>query len=627
MTVEVNKQTLGFQSEVKQLLDLMIHSLYSNREIFLRELVSNASDAADRLRFAALSNDALYEEDPELKIEVDYSKTQGTITVRDNGIGMTREEVIDQLGTIAKSGTREFFSNLTGDQQRDAELIGQFGVGFYSSFIVAERVTVSTRKAGVPEEQGVRWESDGQGEYTVHTIPRKRRGTEVVLHLRKDHQDLADGFRLRDIVHRYSDHISLPIRMPKQGEAVSGFETVNKATALWTRNKNEISDEDYNEFYKHIAHDFESPLARIHNRVEGKLEYTSLFFIPSRAPFDLWDRDARHGLKLYVRRVFITQGDGEFLPRYLRFVRGIIDSNDLPLNVSREMLQQNKVLDAIRAASVKRILGLLEEMVEKRPEDYAKFWREFGRVLKEGIIEDPGNRERIVKLARFSSTLEDKREHDVALDGYVERMRSEQKYIYYLVADSFETAKSSPHLEVLRDKGIEVLLLFDPVDEWVVAHLHEFRGKELKSVARGEFDAGELGTAEAEEREAIGEQDLDGLIKAIRDALGDDVKDVRPTDRLTNSPACLVADESDLGMNLQRILKATGQQFEGAKPILEVNLRHPLVTRLKREQEGGRFGDWVRMLFEQALLSEGGRLDDPAAFVRRLNALLLDLAS
>lgn len=629
MNVDVNQETRGFQSEVKQLLNLMIHSLYSNREIFLRELISNASDAADKLRFAALSNENLYEDDTELVIDVDFSEKQGTITVRDNGIGMSREEVIEHLGTIAKSGTREFFGALSGDQQRDAELIGQFGVGFYSSFIVADHVTVSTRKAGLAEEQGVRWESDGEGDYTIKTIPRKKRGTEVVLHVRDGDKDLLSGQRLRGIIHRYSDHISLPIRMPKEGEGASGFETVNTATALWTRAKTDISDEDYNEFYKHIAHDFEEPLARIHNRVEGKLEYTSLFFVPSRAPFDLWDREAAHGVKLYVRRVYIMDGAEELLPKYLRFMRGIVDCSDLPLNISREILQRNKSVDAIRTGSTKRILGLFEDLADKHPEKYKQFWREFGRVLKEGIIEDSDNAEQIAKLLRFSSTRTDGPENTESLQEYVARMPEGQKHIYYLIADSFETARSSPHLEVFRDRDIEVLLLCDPVDEWLVAHLGQFEGKELKAVTRGELDLEGLGTgSEAAEKNKDGSQEHEKrkeLIERIKEVLKEDVKDVRPSTRLTASPACLVVDESDMGMNLQRILKAAGQQLSEQKPILEVNTAHPILVRLDEERESPHFADWSRIIYEQALLSEGGRLADPGGFVQRLNRLFLDL--
>jgi len=625
MSVDVNQETRGFQSEVTQLLDLMIHSLYSNREIFLRELISNASDAADKLRFAALSDESLYEDDAQLGIEVDFSEKLGTITVRDSGIGMSREEVVENLGTIAKSGTKEFFSSLTGDQQHDAQLIGQFGVGFYSSFIVAEKVTVSTRKAGTPEEEGVRWESEGKGEYDIKTIPRKKRGTEVVLQLREDDKDLLNAYRLRSIISRYSDHISLPIRMPKEGEGESGFETVNKATALWTRAKSEISDEDYEEFYKHIAHDFDKPLARIHNHVEGKLEYTTLFYIPSHAPFDLWDREAKHGIKLYVRRVFIMDDAEHLLPKYLRFMRGIVDSGDLPLNISREILQANKAVDSIRTGSVKRILALFGDLAANNPDDYQVFWREFGRVLKEGVIEDPDNSEQIAKLLRFSTTYTDTAEASVSLDDYLGRMTEGQKSIYYVIADSFETARNSPHLEIFRDRNIEVLLLSDPIDEWVVSHLREFDGKELKSVTRGELDAEELGK-EAEEAETE-RPDRGDLLSRMREALENDVKDVRVTTRLTSSPACLVADESDMGINLQRILKAAGQEVDSVKPILEVNVNHPLVERLDREREGEQFSDWARILFEQALLSEGGRLDDPAGFVRRLNQLFLDLAS
>lgn len=621
MSFDVNKQTLGFQAEVKQLLDLMVHSLYSNKEIFLRELISNASDAAEKLRFESLGRDSLFEGDTELRIEVEYSKSQRTITVRDNGIGMSREEIIDNLGTIAKSGTREFFKALTGDRQKDAQLIGQFGVGFYSAFIVADEVTVTTRRAGLTEDEGVRWQSDGKGEYTVHTVKKKKRGTEVALRLREGEDEFLEGYRLRAIIRKYSDHITLPILMPKEGEKAVGYERVNTATALWARPKGEITEEEYSEFYKHVAHDFEAPLARIHSKVEGNLEYTLLLFIPARAPFDLWDPGSRRGVKLYVRRVFIMDDAEQLMPRYLRFVRGVVDSNDLPLNISREILQHNKVIDTIRGAAVKKVLGLFEELAAKG--EYDKGWKPFGRVIKEGIIEDATNRDRIAKLLRFSSTYNDSETQEVSLEDYVKRMKEGQKSLYYVVAESFATAKNSPHLEIFRKKGIEVLLLSDPVDEWMVAHLHEFEGKELKSVTKGELDLGALEDKEEKQqmREAAGE--YKDLIERIKMSLDKRVKEVRVSHRLTTSPACLVVDEHELGTNLERLLKAMGQEVTSTPPILEINPTHPIVRQLKTEQEGPRFDDWARILFDQALLSEGGKLEDPAGFVHRLNEMFL----
>ena len=568
MSVDVNKQTLGFQAEIKQLLDLMVHSLYSNPDIFLRELISNASDAAEKLRFEALGKDELYEGDTNLSITVEYSDTQKTIAVRDNGIGMSREEVVANLGSIARSGTREFFQKLTGDKQHDTQLIGQFGVGFYSAFIVADKVTVTTRRAGLPAEEGVRWESDGQGEYTVQTVMRKKRGTEVVLHLRDDYKDYLNGWKLREIIRKYSDHITLPIQMPKEGEKEKGYERVNSATALWARNKKDIKDEEYNEFYKHIAHDFETPLARVHTRTEGKLEYTTLFFIPSHAPFDLWDRDAKHGgVKLYVRRVFIMDDAEQLLPKYLRFMRGIVDTADLPLNISREILQRNKVIDTIRSASVKKILGLLDGL---GAEDYRKFWKEFGRVVKEGIVEDPDDRTAIAKLLRYPTTREDNEETVVSLSDYLGCMLAEQEAIYYLTADSYATARNSPHLEVFRKKGIEVLLMCDPIDEWVATYLTEFEGKPLKSVTKGALDLGKLADQEEEKKKET--REVKDLLGRLRKTLEKQVKDVRATNRLTTSPACLVADEHDLSGNLERILKAVGQKIEGVKPILELKV-------------------------------------------------------
>ncbi len=621
MSHNTQTETRGFQAEVRQLLDLMIHSLYSNKEIFLRELISNASDAAERLRFEALGNAALFESDSEIKIEVEYSESLKTITVRDNGIGMSRQEVVENLGTIAKSGTKEFFKTLTGDRQKDSQLIGQFGVGFYSSFIVAEEVTVTTRRAGLGTEEGVRWQSDGKGEYSVHTVPRKQRGTEVILKLRAGEEEFLNGYRLRSIIGKYSDHITLPILMPKEGKDASGYERVNAATALWSRPKSEITDEEYNEFYKHVAHDHEAPLARVHSKVEGKLEYTLLLFLPKHAPFDLWDPERRRGVKLFVRRVFIMDDATQLMPRYLRFVRGIVDSNDLPLNISREILQDNKIIDGMRAGAVKKVLGLLEELVTKG--EYGAFWKTFGRVLKEGLIEDTSNRDRLAKLVRFSSTHTDGEEQEVSLDDYVTRMKEGQSAIYYVVADGFATAKNSPHLEVFRKKGIEVLLLSDPVDDWAVTQLTEYNGKPLKSVSKGALD---LGTLEDKEDKAAAETEAGeykDLVERIRKSLAERVKEVRVTHRLTTSPACLVADEHELGAHLERLLKAAGQDVPATPPILEINPEHPIVRRLWREQEGPRFEDWARILFDQALLSEGGRLDDPAGFVHRLNEMFL----
>ena len=629
------RETLGFQAEVKQLLNLMIHSLYSNKEIFLRELVSNASDAADKLRFEALTDKALYESDAELKIRVTFDKAARTITVADNGIGMSRQEVIENIGTIAKSGTREFFEKLTGDEAKDAHLIGQFGVGFYSSFIVADKVTVMTRRAGLTPEHGVRWESDGGGEYTIEMIERPQRGTEVTLHLREGEDELLTGFRLRSIIRKYSDHITLPILMKKEewdkdkneNRLTDEDETVNQAGALWARPKNEITEEQYHEFYKHVAHDFEPPLAYTHNKVEGTKEYTQLLYVPAHAPFDLWDRDHRRGLKLYVRRVFIMDDAEHLMPAYLRFVRGVIDSNDLPLNVSREILQESRDVEMIRAGSVRRVLSMLEELAENQKEKYATFWKEFGRVMKEGLGEDHANRDRIAKLARFASTHKDTEEQDVSLADYIGRMKEGQDKIYYVTAETFAAAKNSPHLEVFRKKGIEVLLLSDRVDEWAFSFLTEFEGKHLQSVAKGGLDLGKLAdeTEKKEQEKEAGE--YKDLIERIKNALGEKVKDVRVTQRLTESPVCLVADEHDMGMHLERLLKAAGQNVPTVKPILEVNTQHPLVQRLKNESDDGRFGDWSAVLFDQALLAEGGQLEDPAGFVKRLNQLVLAIGA
>ncbi|OGA54880.1 MAG: molecular chaperone HtpG [Betaproteobacteria bacterium RIFCSPLOWO2_12_FULL_62_13] len=625
------RETLGFQAEVKQLLNLMIHSLYSNKEIFLRELISNASDACDRLRFEALTDKALFEDDVDLRIRVSYDPKARTITVSDNGIGMSRQEVIEQIGTIAKSGTREFFQSLTGDQAKDAHLIGQFGVGFYSSFIVAGKVTLATRRAGLAKEHGVRWESDGSGEYTIETVEKAQRGTEVTLHLRAGEDELLNRFRLHGIIRKYSDHITLPIIMKEEEWDKDGRvyrttgkdETVNQASALWARPKSEITEEQYHEFYKHVAHDFETPLAYTHNKVEGTKEYTQLLYIPSHAPFDLWDREHRRGIKLYVRRVFIMDDAEDLMPAYMRFVRGVIDSNDLPLNVSREILQESKDVEMIRAGSVKRVLSLLEDLAGNQKDNYATFWKEFGRVFKEGTGEDHANLERIGKLMRFASTHKDTEEQDVSLAEYATRMKPGQEKIYYVTAESFAAAKNSPHLEIFRKKGVEVLLMYDRVDEWVVSHLTEFEGKPLQSVAKGRLELGKL----EDEAEQKGQEKESGefkdLVERIKKTLGERVKDVRVTLRLTESPACLVADEHDLSANLQRLLKAAGQKVPTSKPILEINPHHPLVRRLKDESDDAHFNDLTQILFDQALLAEGGQLDDPAGFVKRLNQLML----
>jgi molecular chaperone HtpG len=629
-TSTASRETLGFQAEVKQLLQLMIHSLYSNREIFLRELISNASDACDKLRFEALHNSDLLEGGGDFKIRIAFDATARTITVADNGVGMSRDEVVSHLGTIAKSGTREFFSRLSGDQQKDAHLIGQFGVGFYSSFIVADKVTVVTRRAGEQASQGVRWESDGGGEFSVEMVNVPVRGTEITLHLREGEDDLLSGWKLRQIVRKYSDHIVQPIVMKKEEwkdgkqELTDEDETVNQASALWARPKNEITEEQYKEFYKHVGHDFEEPLAWAHARVEGKSEYTQLLYIPTRAPFDLWDREKRHGIKLYVRRVFIMDDAEQLMPVYLRFVRGVVDSADLPLNVSREILQESKDIEAIRKGCTAKVLGLLDDMAENRKEDYARFWGEFGRVLKEGVGEDHANRDKVAKLLRFATTHADTAEQTVGLAEYVARMKEGQDKIYYVTAETFNAAKNSPHLEIFRKKGIEVVLLCDRVDEWVVSHLTEFDGKELVSVAKGGLDLGKLeDEAEKKEQEsAAGE--FKELTDKIATSLGERVKEVRVTHRLTDSPACLVADEHDMSGNLARILKAAGQQAPDMKPILEINPKHPVVLRLKYEDK--KFDDWAAVLFDQALLAEGGQLDDPATFVRRINDLMLAMS-
>jgi len=629
----IAKETLGFQAEVKQLLQLMIHSLYSNKEIFLRELISNASDASDKLRFEAIHHADWYETDPELKIQISFNKEARTVTIADNGIGMSREEVIANLGTIARSGTKEFFSKLSGDQQQDAALIGQFGVGFYSAFIVADNIIVETRRAGLTGNEGVRWESQGTGEFTIETINRPERGTSITLHLREGEDDLLSSWKLKSIIRKYSDHISLPIQMQKEewDEAKKEqvlkdeFENINQATALWARPKSELTEEQYQEFYKHISHDFQEPLTYSHNRVEGRSEFTQLLFIPKKAAFDLWDRNKRNGIKLYVKRVFIMDDAEQLMPTYLRFVSGVIDSADLPLNVSREILQESRDVKAIRESSTKRVLSMLEDLANSenaaKKEQYAEFWKEFGQVLKEGIGEDSTNQERIAKLTRFASTHSDSAEQVVSLVDYVGRMKEGQDKIYYVTGDSYIAAKNSPHLEIFRKKGVEVLLLSDRVDEWMLSFFAEFDSKSLVSVAKGGLDLGALADeAEKKEQKETEEQYKD-LIERMKKALDSKVKDVRITFRLTDSPACLVADEHELSGNLLRMLKAAGQQAPDTKPILEINPQHPLALKLKYEDK--QFDDWATILFDQALLAEGGQLQDPAAFVKRINQMLL----
>ena len=621
------KETLGFQAEVKQLLQLMIHSLYSNKEIVLRELISNASDASDKLRFSALSNNTLYGGDSDLKIRIAFDKAARTLTITDNGIGMSRAEVIENIGTIAKSGTKEFFNSLTGDQAKDANLIGQFGVGFYSAFIIADKVTLTTLRAG--ETEAVKWESVGEGDFTLEVADKKTRGTEIILHLREGEDEFLNDWKLKSIIRKYSDHITLPIVMKKSewkdGEQVptDEDETVNKASALWSRAKSDITEEEYQEFYKHVSHDFENPLAWSHNRVEGNQEYISLLYVPSKAPFDLYDRERSHGIKLYVKRVFILEDAEKLMPQYLRFVRGVIDSADLPLNVSREILQHSKDIDAIKAASVKKVLGLLEDLAENKPEQYQEFWTEFGRVLKEGPGEDFANKEKIAGLLRFASTHLDSEAQVVGFKDYIARMKEGQEAIYYITADSFAAAQHSPHLEIFRKKGIEVLLLSDRVDEWMLGGLTEFDGKKLQSIAKGDLDLGKLeDEAEKEAKKHVEDASKD-LVERIKTTLGDQIKEVRVTHRLTDSPACLVAGEHDLSGNLERMLKAAGQKTPESKPTLEINPTHALVERLKTEKNEVKFNDLAHLLFDQALLAEGGQLKDPASFVKRMNSLLI----
>lgn len=622
-----HSEKLEFRAEVKQLLHLMIHSLYSNKEIVMRELISNASDAADKLRFEALADGKLYEEDSDLAIRVVFDKQARTVTISDNGIGMNREEVINNIGTIAKSGTKEFLNALAGDQVKDANLIGQFGVGFYSAFIIADKVTLITRRAG--SNEAVKWESSGEGDFTLETVEKAKRGTDVILHLREGEDEFLNDWKLKTIIRKYSDHITLPILMKKSdwkdGEQVptDEDETVNKASALWARSKSDITEEEYNEFYKHVSHDFENPLAYSHSRVEGKQEYISLLYLPSKAPFDLYDRDRRQGIKLYVKRVFIMEDAEKLMPQYLRFVRGVIDSADLPLNVSREILQDSRDVEAIKNGSVKKVLGLLEDLAKNKPEEYAKFWTAFGRVLKEGPGEDFANKDKIAGLLRFASTHADNDTQNVSFADYIERMKEGQEVIYYITADSFAAAQHSPHLEIFRKKGIEVLLMSDKVDEWLLGSLTEFEGKKLQSIAKGDLDLGKLEDASEKEAQKKVEEEAKDFIERIKTALGEGVKEVRVTHRLIDSPACLVAGEHDLSGNLARILKASGQQAPESKPILEVNPTHRLVERLKTEKDDAKFNDYAHVLFDQALLAEGGQLDDPASFVRRVNALLV----
>ena len=639
MPASANKETLGFQTEAKQLLHLMIHSLYSNKEVFLRELISNASDAADKLRFEALANGALYEDDPELQVRVECDKEARTVTISDNGIGMSRDEVVSHLGTIARSGTAEFLRKLSGDQKKDSQLIGQFGVGFYSAFIVADRVEVFTRRAGQPAEQGVHWESQGEAEFTVEPITKAGRGTTVVLHLRAEDADFADEWRLRSIIKKYSDHIAVPVLMPKQrfdeeeqkeGEdaaaAAPEFETVNTATALWARSRSEIPEDEYQAFYKHISHDFDDPLTWSHNKVEGKQEYTSLLYIPKRAPFDMWNRDKPRGLKLYVQRTFIMDDAEQFLPLYLRFVKGIIDSNDLPLNVSREILQQNAQVDAMRSALTKRVLDMLDKLAKNEPEQYQEFWGQFGQVLKEGVAEDFTNKEKIAKLLRLATTHTNSDKQDQSLEDYVSRMKEGQEKIYYVAAENFNTAANSPHLEIFRKKGIEVVLLYDRIDEWLMGHLSEFDGKPLQDVGKGQLDLGKLeDEAEKEEKDKL-EKEHESLLERAKKALEGKVETVRVTNRLTDSPACLVVGDYDMGAQMRRLLEAAGQAVPDSKPTLELNPAHPLVVKLDQESDEDRFADLLDILFDQANLAEGGQLKDPAAYVRRLNKLLLDMS-
>lgn len=641
MSTETQKETLGFQTEVKQLLNLMIHSLYSNKEIFLRELISNASDACEKLRFEALHNDALYEGNPDLDIRIEFDKDKRTVSIEDSGIGMNRQDVIEHLGTIAKSGTASFLSSLTGDQARDSQLIGQFGVGFYSAFIVAERVDVYTRRAGEPADKGVHWSSQGEGDFTVADIEKPSRGTRIVLTLKEGEEEFADGWRLRSLVRKYSDHISIPVKMLKedapeaegeekekesQAEKQPELESVNSATALWTRNKSELTDEEYQEFYRHISHDFADALTWSHNRVEGNLEYTSLLYVPENAPFDLWNREAPRGLKLYVQRVFIMDQADQFLPLYLRFIKGIVDSNNLSLNVSREILQKDPNVDKLRSALTKRVLDMLGKLAKNDAEKYAKFWSTFGQVLKEGPAEDYANRDKILKLLRFASTHTGSEEQNVSLEDYVSRMKEGQKKIYYIVADNFNTAKNSPHLEVFRKKEVEVLLLSDRIDEWMMSQLFDFEGHSFQDVTKGELDLGEVESEEEKKKLEEVAKEHEGLIERLNKVLADRVDSIRITHRLTDSPACLVIGDYDMGLQMRRIMEAAGQAVPDTKPIFEINPEHPLIERLDQEPDEDRFGELAQVLFDQAGLAAGATLDDPASYVARLNKLLLELS-
>jgi molecular chaperone HtpG len=639
MSVDAQKETLEFQAEVSQVLNLVIRSLYSNKEIFLRELISNASDAAEKLRFEAIGDDGLYESDQDLRIRIETDKDAGTVTISDNGIGMSRQEVTETIGTIASSGTKKFLEKMTGDKSKDSQLIGQFGVGFYSAFIVADRVTLVTRRAGLASEHGVMWSSTGEGNYTLENIDAPQRGTSITLHLREDEKEFLEPYRLRSIIGKFSDHIAIPIEMLEEPlplteeekekgekEKEATWEKVNKGTALWMRNKSEITDEEYNEFYKSIGHDFEDPLLNIHNRVEGKHEYTSLLFVPARAPFDMWDREQKHGVKLFVRRVFIMDEADKLMPHYLRFVKGVVDSDDLPLNVSREILQHDKKIDSIRTANVKRVLDSLEKLAKKDNEKYQKFWKEFGRVLKEGPAEDFANREKIAGLLRFVTTKSEDNEESVSLDQYVERMKEKQEKIYYITADTLSSARNSPHLEIFKKKDIEVLLLADRVDEWLVSHLNDYKGKHLQSIAKGQLDLGELEDKEDKEKQEKVAEEHKSLIERITASLGESVKEVRPSVRLTDSPACLVVGDYDMSQNMARVLKQIGQDAPMPTPTLEINIDHPLLQKMDNEADEDRFSDLAKLLFDQALLAEGGQLEDPAAFVHNMNKLLLDMA-
>lgn len=641
---QAKSETRGFETEAKQLLHLMIHSLYSNKEIFLRELISNASDAADKLRFEALSNPELMGSDSELKVQVDFDKEANTITISDNGIGMTRDEVITNLGTIAKSGTAQFLESLTGDQKKDSQLIGQFGVGFYSAFIVADEVEVITRKAGGDVSDAVRWASKGEADYSIETVEKAERGTSITLFLKKDETEFAESFRLRNIVKKYADHISIPVMMEKQDfsmpseeesdaetdvsndEKAVEYEAVNDAKAIWTRSRQDVSDEEYKEFYKHVSHDFEDPMQWSHNKVEGKLEYSSLLYIPARAPYDLWNRDASRGLKLYVQRVFIMDDAEQFMPLYLRFMKGVVDSNDISLNVSREILQKDPVVDSMRSALTKRALDMLEKLKKKDKEKYSQFWKEFGQVLKEGPGEDFGNKEKVAKLLQFTTTESASADQDQSLEDYVSRMKEGQDKIYYVVGETEKATRNSPHLEIFRKKGIEVVLMYDRIDEWLMSHLNEFDGKQFQDVSRGELNLGELEDKEEKEQQEKTEQEFKALVERISASLGDKVKEVRVTHRLTDSPACLAIGDDDMGLQMRKIMEASGQTVPETKPIFEVNPGHPLVGRLDQEQDEDRFDDLIAILFDQANLAEGGQLDDPASFTQRLNKLLLELS-